>query len=299
VEGALDGNYPLVYIHPRFTMHYQPHTYVGLHVDETVELIRAALEQVEQRLNVAFEDTFDVYAAGTFFANPNAALRGKSYSRDRQVFILHDGSGTDTECTYFFTHEITHLVAWNAWGTPSSRLLSEGVAAYTGQSILEREGYLTYREWCAAIHAAGMMPSMNTIEHDWSAFEGHIRNPYSTFGSGCFVGYLIDLYGLETVQQLYSTSDYTELTGKSLLELNDEWQATLAQLEPAIDAAALVALADEIGAAYDLIIANYGPTEGLLTAYTAIDEARTALWQGNLAGARLRLDAAYAVLGER
>ncbi len=299
LEGDLDANYPLTYTTSRFTIHYQPDTYVDKHLEETVRLAEYALTNVEARLDVQLEGTFDIYLAGTLFAAPNAHLHGLSRSADRRVFILHDGSGTETDNLYFFMHEITHLVSWNTWGAPSSVLLSEGVATYTGQLVLEDGGYLPYDELCTGIYAAGLMPSMTALEQDWQAFLGHIRNPLNYFSSACFVDYLIDTYGLDAMSRLYHTSDYEDIYGASLDSLDTDWREMLDQNSGSLTLSPedLTAYTEEVGRTYDFILNNFNGTAILYEAYAAVDQARIALWKGNYPEARRWLDTVYQVIG--
>lgn len=301
LEGDLDENYPLTYEHERFTLHYQPGTYADRHLAETVALAERALEIIETTLNVRLSGRFDIYVAGTLFATPNAHLHGLSRSAERKVFILHDGSGTPTDNLYFFIHEMTHLVAWNTWGTPSSTMLSEGVATYTGKVALEEGGYLPYDQLCGAIYSAGLMPSMAAVERDWQAFLGHVRHYPNYFGSACFVDYLIETYGLENLSRLYHSSDYRGLYGASLEALDAQWQGVLAAraADLRINPADLAAYTEEVGRTYDFVLANFNGTDMMYLAYAAADQARIALWRGQYAEVRKWLDKVYAVLGYR
>jgi len=301
LEGDLDENYPLVYEHERFTLHYQPGTYTDQHLNETIALAEQALETIETTLNVRLSGRFDIYIAGTLFAAPNAHLHGLSRSAERKVFILHDGSGTPTDNLYFFIHEMTHLVVWNTWGTPSSTVLSEGVATYAGKVVLEEGGYLPYDRLCGAIYSAGLMPSMAAVERDWQAFLGHVRHYPNYFGSACFVDYLIETYGLEKLSRLYHTSDYEGLYGASLEALDAQWRETLAArtVNLRINPADLAAYTEEVGRTYDFVLTNFNGTNTMYLAYAVVDQARIALWRGQYAEVRKWLDKAYAVLGYR
>lgn len=300
IEGDLDANYPLVYEHTRFRLHYQPHTYPDLHLDEVVALIESSLANVEMRLGARIGHRFDVYAAGTLFEPPDAALRGRSFSRDLKSFFLLDGSGSPAENAYLVTHELTHLVVWNTWGAPSSTMLSEGLATYIGKPELEAGGFISYDQLCLGIYAAGQMASMATIENDWHYFQGHIQNRFNYFGSACFVEYLINTYGLAAMSQLYHTSDYNGLYGKPLAALDADWQATLEarMSELTIDPVSLVEYTNEVNAAYGAVFDRYDGSPTLHQAYLAVDKARIALWQGDYASVRRWLDQVYALMGQ-
>lgn len=295
--GDLAANYPLVFMHPRFTLHYQPGTYAHRNREATVAQVEEALAHAEEALGVELEDRFDIYLAGTLFASPNAHLRGWSRSVDRRVYVLYDGTGNDADNLYFLTHELAHMVASNTWGPTRSTMLSEGVATYAGKRALEEGGFLPYDELCAAIYAANQMPDMHAVEQDFEAFKGHIRHPFNYFGSACFVEYLIETRGLDPMRQLYTTLDYRGLYGASLQALDAEWRATLAARVPQlrIDPDELDTVTREVSTAYALLLQNYDGSERLHRAYVAVDQARVALWQGDYEGARQWLDLAYNV----
>lgn len=285
MDGDLGANYPLVYEHARFRVHYQPDTYPAQHLEETVAYIENGLAQAESTLNVSLSGTFDLYVAGTLFDRPNASLRGFSNSREREIFILHDGSGTPIDNAYFFAHEITHLVAWNTLGQPSSTMLSEGLATHTGRPILEQGGYLPYDQICLAIYAAGSMESMAAIDRDFQKFNGHIRDPFNYFSSACFVDWLIEQDGLEPLSRVYHTSDYLNLYGTSLLSLDEDWRNSLEahRNELTIDAQGFAARSAQVSHAYAYTFGNYNGSEMMHIAYAMVDRARVALWRGDFA----------------
>jgi LysM repeat protein len=299
LEGDLDENYPSVYDHARFTLHYQPGTYPDQHLEQVVSLIADALARVESTLGVTLNGKFDIYAAGTLYEVPNAHLRGLSRSLDRRLFVLLDGSGDEAENAYLVTHEMTHLVSWNTLGAPSSTMLSEGLATYVGEPALEEGGYLPYDQVCLGAYAAGQMSSMAVIEKDWQAFQGHIRYRFNYFGSACFVGYLIDTYGMEAIRQLYHTSDYPTLYGESLAALDSDWQASLAarQAELTIDPAELADYTEDVTAVYAYVLGSYNGTSNMHRAYALADQARLALWRGDYPAVQRALHEVYTLTG--
>jgi LysM repeat protein len=299
LEGDLDGNYPLVYDHARFTLHYQPGTYPDQNLEQVVSLVADALARVESTLGVTLNGTFDVYVAGTLYEAPNAHLRGLSRSLDRRLFVLLDGSGDEAENAYLVAHEMTHLVSWNTLGAPSSTMLSEGLATYVGKPALEEGGYLPYDQVCLGAYAADQMSSMAAIEQDWQAFQGHIRYRFNYFGSACFVGYLIDTYGMEAIRQLYHTSDYPTLYGESLAALDSDWQASLAarQSELTIDPAEMVEYTEDVTTVYAYVLSSYNGTSNMHRAYALADQARLALWRGDYPAVQRALHEVYTLTG--
>lgn len=302
IAGNLAENYPRFIRHPRFTLYYQPDTYTALHVEETVALVEGALAAVEERLGVTMSEPFEVLVAGTLYERPNAHLRGLAASDVNQVYVLHDGTGTEADNAYFFAHELGHLVAAHEYGSHhDSILLSEGVATWAAMPALEAGGYLPADELCAAMHAAGIMPSMVDIEEDREAFKGHIRHPFNYFGAGCFVGYLVDNYGLDALRVVYPTSAYTAVYGKSLGALDAEFRAALAARwaqGARVDAARLPKVASRVSEVYAYVFYHYDDADPVYyEAYLAADRARVALWQGDFNTAEQWVQQARAILG--
>ena len=298
-QAELDANYPSVVDRGRFKLHYQPGTYPDRHTDEVADRVGRALSTVEARLGVHLGGTFDAYAAGTLFAGLDAHLRGQSRSRDRRLFFLSDGTGTPAENDYAVTHELTHLVVWNTWGTPSSTMLSEGVATYVGKPELEGGGFMPYDQLCLGIMAADQMPPLAVIDRDFNYFQGHIEDRFDYFGSACFVQYLVDTYGLQPMSQLYHSSDYVGLYGSTLSDLDQRWRASLAarQGQMTIDPAALVSYTQEVTSAYRYVFKNINDTLAMHQAYLAVDQARIALWKGDYPSTRHWLDQVYQLTG--
>jgi LysM repeat protein len=295
----LQANYPLMVERPRFRVHFQPGTYPERHIDEIIDRIERALGKVEARLGVQLAGTFDVYAAGTLFEGNDAHLRGQSRSRDRRLFFLSDGTGTPAENDYVVTHELTHLISWNTWGTPSSTMLSEGLATYVGKAELENGGFMPYEQLCLGIVTAGELPSMALMDRDFHYFQGHIEDRFNYFGSACFVQYLVQTYGLQPMSQLYHSSDYMALYGKSLPDLDQEWRTSelARQSQMIIDPAALVSYTQEVTSVYGYVFNNLNDTATSHQAYLAVDQARIALWKGDYASVRLWLDNVYQLTG--
>ncbi len=296
LSGDIAANYPLAYESPRFTLHYQPGSATDLDTEGTAALVQTALELVEDQLDVRLDGVFDLYLAGTLFENPNPHLRGYSQSADRRIFLLYDGSGTYEENLYFIAHEIAHLVTWNVWGSPSSTMISEGVATWAGGSALEDAGYLPYDDLCRAALEANELPSVAAIENDWQQFRGHIRSRFSYFGSACFVAYLIEQYGLDALAELYHRSNYVDLYGQSLTSLDAEWRASLAGSSES-SSADLAAYTTEVRVAYAYVFGSYNGSARVHSGYVAVDKARTALWRGDYANARYWLDQMYRITG--
>lgn len=299
LRGDLGANYPLFYRQPRFILYYQPGTYTDEHIDETLALVNEAVKHVEATLSVTMPERFEVLVAGTLYERPNAHLRGLSISNVKQVYVLHDGTGTEADNAYFFAHELTHMIAYNTIGSPvEAVMLSEGLATWAAYPLLEAGGYTPLAALCPAISAAGMLPSMAAIETDPDAFKGHIRHPFNYFGAACFTDYLIDTYGLDAFEELYQTSAYTLVYGKSLNTLEAEWRAVLAAQKVKIDPQRLRASEIAVAESYAFIFYHYDDMQPrFYEAYLAADRARVALWMGDFDAVDQWVEQVHGILG--
>lgn len=280
LEGNLETAYPAVLSTGVFTLHYPPGTEAAEHAGEVADIVDRALAHIEQSLTVRLGGTFDVYVAGTLFAPPDQALRGRSFSARRQLFVLYDGTGSPADRQYIVTHELTHLVAWNTWGQPSSALLSEGLAVYIGMTHIADSTLLSPEVFCTAYDQAGQLPSVSAALR----FEGHIRDLPNYYTAGCFVRYLVEAYGMEKLKALYPSGNYTGVYGRSLASLEEEWRAHLrASPSPLpFPPGDLIEATTSVRRAYDDLFAHFTGTPEEFARYRRVDAARIALLEGRL-----------------
>jgi LysM repeat protein len=295
LKGNLGAAYPLTLEGARFTMHYQPDTPADRAPERTYGLVESALEHIEGTLRVRLAEPFDVYLAGTPFAPPDQALRGRSFSSERRNFYLYDDSGTPEERRYLVTHELTHLVVWNTLGEPASVMLHEGVAVYTGLEALTAAEFVPLSHFCAAYQGAGRLPRL-TGEREYL---GHIRDLDLYFAAGCFVEHLIETYGLEDFKQVFTSGDFPGIYGRTLSQLESAWQGSLRSLqdEIAFDAEQMVDLVTATADGYDSLFADFAGTPAQMAAYAELDQARIAVLQARFDVAREHLDAFERALG--
>ncbi len=272
--------YPASITADRFVLHYTPATLPAQNPQALADLITAALAHHEQLLGVTLQGSFDIYVAGTLFAAPDQALRGRSFSVDRRTFFLYDGSGAPAEQAYIAAHELTHLFTWNTLGAPSSVMLSEGMAVYAGMDFVAGQDLLPLQDFCATYWQAGVLPR---VSQDL-AYLGHIRNLENYYSAGCFVQFLIARYGAAAFGQLYPSGNYAAVYGKSLLELEAEWLADSAQRPalPTYPADKLVKAVTLVEQAYGEMFASFDGNPAQLEAYRALDRARMSLLMGRL-----------------
>lgn len=280
LEGDLQAAYPAILSVGRFTLHYQPGMEADRQIQDVAEMVARAMEHIESVLGVHLNGTLDVYVAGSLFAPPDQALRGRSFSARRQLFVLYDGTGNPADRQYIITHELTHLVAWNTLGQPSSALLSEGLAVYAGMTHIAGSAHLPPEAFCTAYDQAGKLPRVSAALR----FEGHIHDLPNYYAAGCFVRYLATTYGIEKLKALYPSSDYAGLYGRSLAELEREWTAYLRANPYSLPfpPGDLVAATVEVDRAYEDLFARFSGTPDEFARYRRVDAARIALLEGRL-----------------
>jgi LysM repeat protein len=295
LEGDLDAAYPLSTSGARFNVHYQPDSPAARAPDQPVRRVDVALSHIEDKLGVSLEGGFDVYFAGSLFAPDNEALRGRTFSSQRKSFLLDDGSGTPEEREYIMTHELTHLVAWNTLGQPSSVMLHEGLAVYTGIEMMEAAGFMPLGQFCAAYQQNGRLPSLSGDR----AYLGHIRDLDLYYTAGCFVTYLLEEYGVTDFQRLFSSGDYVGIYGKTFGQLEDTWLADLQREagDLTVEPDDLTASIDAVAAAYDLLFLDFDGTPVQMQAYRELDRARITLLQGRLDASHEHLDTFHTLIG--
>lgn len=289
LEGDLVSAYPAALEQDRFTLHYTPGTYPARDPQAIADMVARALAHIERKLAAHLNGHFDVYVAGSLFAPPDQALRGRSFSAARRVFFLYDGTGSPADQQYIITHELTHLFSWNVSGRPSSAMLSEGVAVYTGMTSIAGSHHVPIGVFCKAYYQAGKLPRVSTS----LSFEGHIRDLANYYAAGCFVQYLIGAYGPEKFAQVYPTSDFINVYGKHLTALEEEWHAHLGTDDVSVpfEPDALISAVEAVSAAYDRLFSDFTGTATDLAAYLELDAARIALMEGRFSDVATHLAA--------
>lgn len=277
-----DENYPLVLDTARFRLHYMADTYPAIDPQAVAGMMERGLEHVESIYGQRLDGTFDIYVAGTLYEPPNRYLRGRSFSKERKVFFLHDGTGDALNQQYLAAHELTHLYSWNRFGQPFSFLLSEGAAVYVGMKSIDGSPYLPIKAFCAAYKKEGALPILFS-KTELEDFRGHANNLVNYYSSGCFVGYLIETYGVAQFGQIYHLNDYPAVYGKTLKDLEIEWKnsISLEEIPAGLDTGRLIASVERFMEANRVFYDAFAPTTRNFQAYYELDKARLALYTAN------------------
>lgn len=127
-------------------------------------------------------------------------------------------------CEMLFRHEVTHWLVHRAWGS-SIVMFWEGLPVYLADNVIrERVFHFSYHAYCAALFhnhallglASGLLP------HQYYGMSHDFR---ITAEYGSFTGYLVEQYGIQSIQQAYH--HYVPPTPeRPILELSRLFQAT-------------------------------------------------------------------------
>ena len=275
-EDWLDIAYPLSLEEDNFSLHYAPDTYPAVDPQAVAFLVKRSLTHLETLFGTPVNHFVDVYAAGSLFEAPSQLLRGRSYSAHWRTLFLQDGTGNAADQQYIITHELTHLYTWNVFGVPSSVMLSEGAAVYSGMMLIVDSDHIPIKTFCAAYFQAGELPPISSSLH----FNGHIQNLPNYYAAGCFVGYLIETYGPVKFGLLYPTNNFDVIYEKTVWALEQEWRDTLINVPVPFKADDLVSAVNEVQTAYGNFLPAFSGTVVQQNAYYYLDLARLALLEG-------------------
>ena len=303
ISGDLSVNYPLLAQtgSGALLLHYQPNTYPAANIETLAPAVDQIFARLQASMNGTVPQQVDVYLGGTLFGI-NPSLQGFTQSYEFRSFVLVNGAFHPGERDYILGHELAHVAATHILGPASSTMIHEGLATYLPQSYLTNDArYLPLDQICAAAYHTRAFRSasqLSQLSYGATAFGGHIRTFFNYNLSGCFVGYLVETYGMERLDQVYDSGNYSGVYGRSLNDLDEAWQATLENVTLALDAESFVSLVEEIAAAYETYInASAGGYHADYEAYLHLNRARLEVNRGNLDNARSQLNLYWTLSG--
>jgi tetratricopeptide (TPR) repeat protein len=133
-------------------------------------------------------------------------------------------------------HEIVHVVA-GRFGVPVIRAsTSTGLVEGVAVAVEWVWGTRTPHEYAAGLVRAGLAPPLGSIL-SFTGFASHTSS-LSYVLAGSFCRYMIDRFGVRKMVQVYRTTDYERVYGRSLDLLIADWTNFLAErvpLDPYID----------------------------------------------------------------
>jgi len=281
---VLDGNrvagYPYLLEKEKFTLRYQVNSFTSVDAEAVAGLVQNALDNVQSIFKINLSGRFTAYAAGNLFEPPNQYLRGRSFSSARETLFLYDGTGDPADQQYIIAHELTHLYMWNTFGVPSSVMISEGAAVFSGMNAISTSDHLSLKSICKLMYDASSLPNISS-ELGYSGHNYDLENYYT---AGCFVEYLMEKYSPSQVGAVYPTSNYGSVFGKNLAALESDFEANLANqpVVQGIDPVAFTAQMDKLSLTYRSFFPSFSPNAKTLEQYRLLDHARLELLKGNL-----------------
>ena len=278
LEGRFEPAYPLTADAGDTVIRYQQDSYVSDHLSTITAFVETARASISRMMGVTYTKPMNVYLSDRLFEPPDMALHGHSYADGYRVMALYNGSYALPEQNYTLAHEMTHLIAWYTYGTPSSAMVSEGLAVYMGSQLADRS-ILPIQSICLAYSRAGLLPSVSSSNLQ---FLGHLLYFDTYYASGCFVQYLAATYGMDSIAKVYHSGQYASVFGKNLAALEKEWQASLNA-----DTTSLTPAVANLPATYSSLVAQYkawlaAAANGTMDwpAYDQLEQQRIALLQG-------------------
>jgi hypothetical protein len=300
---------------PHFQFHYVPGTSAERDILLIADLAEDSLERTSDVLDMEFADQMSIYFVPRIFWQGGAA-----YGDKVQLISYLDRNYTGVETWSYFTHEGTHALAQDILqpkeeeGGPDG-VLVEGLAVWASGGHYRQE---PIDAWAAVIAASDDYLPLSELragpfydfQHETSYLEG-----------ASFVKYLIEMYGLDTLKELYgqatNEADHDEelvqqLYDKDYATLEADWLAHLASLNPKVrsfdlmrryeteqdpDARILPGVTPPEWLSDTLEIFLHRPEEPVnIVLETALIAVQERMYSGDLAGAEALLDDVEAAL---
>ena len=218
-----------------FWFHYVPGTAAERDRFGLGSVAEESLAVIQPLLDVSFDGQMSIYLVPRVFWQGGAA-----YGDKVQLISYLDRNYTSVETWSYFTHEGTHALAQDILqpkenGGGPDGVLVEGLAVWASGGHYGKE---PIDEWAAVVAASDEYLPLEELRNG-PFYE--FQHETSYLESGSFVQYLVDRYGLDTLKALYGQAtgevEHDEelvwnLYGKGYADLEAEWLAYLAGLEP-------------------------------------------------------------------
>jgi hypothetical protein len=185
---------------------------------------RRFAEPLDERVSVG------VYSRS---ASPGRGTRGIAYTSGNNVRIYYSSGEDSYDALVILSHELAHALQAHTYGddvqSRADTILLEGLATWiSGEYWLSLSGAPSFQARARQLYAQGWRGSLTSF-----AGAGNSVAAYEMWAG--FVEYLANTYGWDTVNMLYASgrgraagsSDYRGIYGKSLVQLQNEWYATL------------------------------------------------------------------------
>lgn len=197
------------------TLHYSSHDVNAKHARSYLNRLVRGKAAICRRLEVQWTEPVDIFV----YADD---ATGKSLVGRALDFADPAGRRVHQRWNSFISHELTHVIAHNSLQDSGTGILGEGIAVW-----LDGRSDEAHHELAAKLLKQGKLPLVADLLSDFGAQE----NSYPASGSFC--GWFLDVWGLKVFKEIYPLGDPSarceELTGKSFIDMENDWQAELAK----------------------------------------------------------------------
>lgn len=205
-----------------FTFHVEPDSYALHNLEEFAANSEILLEEMTEKLGEKTNRSLTFYLYGTHQAN-FSALSFFGSSVIQQQLSAKSGKPRTKAVT---AHELAHHITFQTLGYPKSIINLEGIAHWASEPYWVKAEGRTFDEKVRRRMAAGRSFPLAELVSNPSLWKGETQLiAYDEAAS--FVGYLIEIYGLDRFKRVYIESNYEEVYGRSLWQLEQDWLAYL------------------------------------------------------------------------
>ncbi len=211
-------------------VHYVSGTFAARHI---VALERSADASVKRAMQVVGVERYERPVDVFFFQSRDQLVdflgvpaTGYADWRSSSLFLVCSPTWRD-----FDTHEITHILALNAWGEPAEPVwwIREGLSVYADGRCREH----AVRALCAEYLRRGKLPHVRDLIFKFR----EVGEMPGYLGSGSFVGFLYETFGRDAVKKIWQQGGEAieKILDTSLEELDARWRGSLKSAGDGID----------------------------------------------------------------
>jgi hypothetical protein len=177
------------------------------------------LTELYKEMELKWDKTVTVYFPGFDIKSFYTLHCGRGLANEKGVFMVLDTTRKEFK---LIVHENSHKLFYNNLGGNTS-FISEGIGMYSeAEATNKRSNHITTLNF---LKEQKLFPLEKMMNFDIGRIPGETVIGYPA--SGSFIGFIIEIYGMETFKKLYLHKDkitrWVSIYGKSLNELEAEW----------------------------------------------------------------------------
>lgn len=212
-----------------YILYYKKGSYSEQHAELLIPMINAAVDRIKEILKISklFEGFYLVMIDSRdemeriINWNVKALASGRN---DAAIFVYN------SEIRPYFKHELFHLIAFNIWGDPVSRLLDEGGAMFSDNQCLQYENPLSAIN--KHLYKNDMWFDLDDLVNDFNGMAGE-NDMIAYLQAGFIFRYLYENYGVDKMKILWKRgfSDLQDIYGFDINELAQKLEAELSHIK--------------------------------------------------------------------